>query len=392
MPLAPLDDTITLSQLTNNPYPAYREFRAKTPVLRVKALGRTLLTKAEHTKAVKDNPVLFSSDDPNTPMERAFQAKTLMRRDGEDHMRLRKAMMPAFSAKNIREVWSPLYMEVAEDYVGRLPRGETVDFFTALAGPVAARCLAHLLGIEKANDEEMQFWSQALINGAGNFGWQPGPFEISDEANSQINKCIDEAAVGFRENPNQSALSVMVNADNPIEMEHVCSNIKIAIGGGLNEPRDSLMTVVYGLLTNPEQLAAAKENSGLWMVAFEEAIRWVAPIQVSSRLVIQDTEIGGFSIPKGDTVMTSQASANHDEDAYEDGHLFNVFRKKASHQAFGNGPHFCMGTHISRRMVGEILLPLLFDRFPNLSLPDPDKVIFKGFGFRGPVVMPITLN
>ncbi len=392
LPLAPVNESITIAELTDNPYPFYRTFRADTPVLRVKALGRTLLTKAEHTKAVKDDPDRFSSDDPNTPMEKAFQAKTLMRRDGQDHMRLRKAMMPAFSAKNIKTVWGPLYQEIAEQYVGSLPRGETVDFFEALAGPVAARCLAHLLGIENASDEEMQFWSQALINGAGNFGWQAEPFTISDQANKEINACIDEAAQAFKQVPNQSALSVMVNAVDPIEIEHIRSNIKIAIGGGLNEPRDSLMTVVYGLLTNPEQLQAAKEDSTLWLTAFEEAVRWVAPIQVSSRLVMEDTEIGGYFIPKGDTVMTSQASANHDEDVYEDGHLFNIFRPKKSHQAFGNGPHFCMGTHISRRMVGEILLPLLFDRFPNLALPDPAKVIFKGFGFRGPIVMPVTLN
>ena len=144
LPLAPVNESITIAELTDNPYPFYRTFRADTPVLRVKALGRTLLTKAEHTKAVKDDPDRFSSDDPNTPMEKAFQAKTLMRRDGQDHMRLRKAMMPAFSAKNIKTVWGPLYQEIAEQYVGSLPRGETVDFFEALAGPVAARCSLHL--------------------------------------------------------------------------------------------------------------------------------------------------------------------------------------------------------------------------------------------------------
>ena len=108
--LAPLDESITLQQLDEDPYPIYQRLRNEAPVLRVKATGRTMLTKAEDTKYVKDNPELFSSDDPNTPMKRAFQAHTLMRKDGEAHMRERMAMAPAFSPKVIRNDWMPQYM------------------------------------------------------------------------------------------------------------------------------------------------------------------------------------------------------------------------------------------------------------------------------------------
>src|SRR6266436_765553 len=79
-------------------------------------------------------------------------------------------------------------------------------------------------------------------------------------------------------------------------------------GGGINEPRDALLTILYGLLTNPDQLEAVRAG-GKWRSAFEEGVRWVAPIQASSRLVMEDTEIRGCLIPRGDTVMTIQASA-----------------------------------------------------------------------------------
>ena len=82
--LAPLDETITIADLTRDPYPIYRRLRQEAPVLRVKSVGRTFLTKAADTKYVKDNPALFSSNDPNTPMKRAFLAHTLMRKDHED--------------------------------------------------------------------------------------------------------------------------------------------------------------------------------------------------------------------------------------------------------------------------------------------------------------------
>jgi hypothetical protein len=108
--------------------------------------------------------------------------------------------------------------------------------------------------------------------------------------------------------------------------------------------------------------------------------------------VLEDTEIRGHLIPKGDTVMTIQASACRDEEIFEDGESFNIFRERKPHQAFGNGPHFCQGTHIARRMLANIMLPMLFDRFPNMTLSDSEPVNFYGFGFRGPRNLPVTLN
>lgn len=389
--LAPLDETITLAELDRDPFPIYRRLRAEAPVLRVKATGRTLLTKAADTRYVKDTPEIFSSDDPNTPMKRAFQAHTLMRKDGEAHKRERMAMAPAFAPKVIMNEWAPRYVRIAEEYVARLPRGEVVDIFPALAGPYAARGLAVLLGVEEATDAEMQRWSQTLIDGAGNFGWRDDLFAASDAAHVEMNALFDSLHERHKAEPGNSALSVMLNADDPIEMSQIYANIKIAIGGGINEPRDALNTILYGLLSNPDQLAEVRRNDD-WDKAFEEGVRWVAPISVSARLVRQDTEIRGCLIPKGDTVMTVQASANRDEELYENSEEFMVYRDKVGHQSFGNGPHFCQGTHVARRAVGQIMLPMLFDRFPNMTIPVDEDVLWRGFAFHGPVQLPVLLQ
>lgn len=391
MQLAPLDEAITIAELTRDPYPIYRRLRGDTPVLRVKSVGRTLLTKAAHTKLVKDNATLFSSDDPNTPMKRAFLAHTLMRKDHDEHRAERMAMMPALMPKTIDADWAPLYTELARSYLDRLPRGEIVDLFPALAGPLAARMLAHAMGVPDASDADMQRWSQTLIDGAGNFGWHPGPFEASDRANVEMDACIRANIARVQVEPDSSAISFMCRAKNRIPESQMISNVKIAIGGGINEPRDALLTIIFGLLTNPDQLAEVRAKN-LWRAAFEEGVRWVAPIQASSRLVMEDTELGGCHIPKGDTVMTIQASANRDEDVFEDGENFNALRTDNPHQAFGNGPHHCAGAHLSRRTVGDILLPMLFERFPKMSLPDPDSVRWHGFGFRGPLKLPVLLQ
>ena len=100
MAVAPVDETLTLADLTRDPYPIYKRMRAETPIVQVPAANRIFLTKAKHTKMVKDDPELYSSDDPVTPMRRAFLAHTLMRKDGEEHRRERMAMTsPAKKAK-----------------------------------------------------------------------------------------------------------------------------------------------------------------------------------------------------------------------------------------------------------------------------------------------------
>jgi len=391
MKQAPEDTEITLAQLDDNPFPIYKRLRHEAPVVQVKNAGRTFITKAVDTRYVKDNPEIFSSNDPNTPMRRAFWAHTLMRKDGQEHLRERMAMAPSFAPKVIRDEWVPEYEKIAKEYVARLPRGEVVDLFSALSGPYAARGLAIVLGIDAATDDQMQRWSQALIDGAGNFGWKDEPFQRADRANEEMHRLFDSLRDRHRAKPNNSALSVMLNADDPIEKTQIYANMKIAIGGGINEPRDALNTVLFGLLSNPEQLGEVKRNAD-WDKAFEEGIRWVAPISASSRLAVEDTEIRGCFIPKGDVVMTIQASANRDEDLFDDGESFFVYRNTNPHQSFGNGPHFCQGTHIARRAVAQVMLPILFDRFPNMSLPKPSAVNWRGFGFRGPLNLPVLLN
>ena len=125
--LPPVDDVTTIAQLDVDPYPIYTRMRAETPIVRVASVKRIFVTKAAECRAVKDDPVTFSSDDPNTPMKPAFEAHTLMRKDGAEHKRERDAMMPAFGPKPIMQVWQPLYRQIAEEYLDRLPKDGIVD-------------------------------------------------------------------------------------------------------------------------------------------------------------------------------------------------------------------------------------------------------------------------
>src|SRR5450631_3084899 len=115
--LAPLDETITIAELTRDPYPIYRRLIREAPVLRVKSAGRTFLTKAADTKYVKDNAALFSSDDPNTPMKRAFLAHTMMRKEHDEQRTERRPLLPALMPKTIEADWAPRYGRLRAAYL-----------------------------------------------------------------------------------------------------------------------------------------------------------------------------------------------------------------------------------------------------------------------------------
>jgi len=100
--------------------------------------------------------------------------------------------------KTIESVWAPLYAKLAAAYLDRLRRGEVRRSLSRSRRTACRAILAHAMGVPDASDEDMQRWSQTLIDGAGNFGWTPGPFDATDIANAEMDKCIRRNAERVR--------------------------------------------------------------------------------------------------------------------------------------------------------------------------------------------------
>jgi cytochrome P450 family 104 len=102
-----------------------------------------------------------------------------------------------------------------------------------------------------------------------------------------MDKCIRANAERVRAGPDSSALPFMVNAKTPIPESQMIANVKIAIGGGINEPRDALLTILYGLLTNPDQLEAVRAGDK-WRSAWEPAPRKTRKKRAKNIIVSSD--------------------------------------------------------------------------------------------------------
>ena len=387
----PVDSQTTVQMLENDPAAVYQRLRSETPIVRIKAIGRIVFLRAEDVTRVKTDSEYFGSTDTTTPMQRAFGGHTLMRKDGCEHLRERQAMEASFAPALLCHHWKSKFEDLVNVQLQKLAGQSTIDLLPALAEPLSAGYVKLVLGIDNVIDTQLFDWALALTRGAMNGSFDPEPFRTSDRANVEMNACFDRMIERYTSEPDSSVLSVMVNQVEPIELSQMRTNLKICIGGAVIETRDAFLSTLYGLLSNPDQLRYCIEHDA-WGRASEEGLRWIAPIQASPRVVKKALIMRGVCIPKGETVMAVQASANHDEDIWHQPEQFNVHRPPIAHQSFGDGAHKCLGGLVYRLLVSEIVLPKLFAQFPHLHLDKNFDIDIRGFAFRGPTSLPVSLN
>lgn len=379
----PIYDDVTLEELRADPYPTYRALRAEAPVAWLKPARIHLVTRFDDIMRIEKDHETFPALDTRSLQIRAM-GHSLMRHDGADHARQRRALETTFAPGMAKRYWQPLFESIANELIDGFHATGRADIFADFAAPLSSRCLMHVLGLPQIDWRDLCRWSQSLMDATGNYADDPETWVRGKAAYDAIDGAIDQRVPELRKTPDPSALSSMLNAEQPLGMAEIRANAKVIVGGGLNEPRDATCSAVLGLLRNPDQLARVREDETLWRVVFEEAVRWVAPIGMYPRRVARRVNIGGAVLDTDDAIGLSVASACHDEDHFDGGARFDIFRDRRPHLAFGAGPHFCLGTWIARMQVGQIALPALFRRLSNLRL-DPDHVpSVEGWVFRGP--------
>jgi cytochrome P450 len=379
---------IRLEDLFVNPYPAYRRLRDEG-VVWVEAMDRWLVTRWEDVDAVERNTDDFTARERESLQTRVM-GRTMLRTDGDEHRRLRRAAQGPLSPRSVEDHWLPLFRGFADELIDPVAgrgAGDLMDF----AGNFAARCLGAVLGLTDASDEDLQRWSQALMDGTANYGDDAEVWERCDRAVAEIDAATDAALARVREQPDRSVISAMAHAEGdgqPLDADEIRANTKLLIGGGLNEPRDGLGVALWGLLTHRDQLALALEDPTWWPRATEEAFRWTSPLALFPREAARPIVLGGTRLEPGARVALNVAAANRDERHWDRADEFDITRPKQRHVAFGVGHHFCLGVWMARHQIGGAALPALFERLPGLRLDLDDPPVIRGWVFRGPVRLP----
>jgi len=368
-----------------DPYPALARFRKEAPIVFVPQLGSTLLCNRDDIFVSEKQIDVFSSHQPQGLMNR-LMGHNMMRKDGDAHQAERKAIFPTISPKTVKTHWTAQFKAHADRIIDALELKASVDFVQAFALPFSAECLKSITGLTSMRFEDMNAWSQGMIDGIANYTGDPAIEARCNAATSGIDAAIDDMLPVLSKKPDLSLLGVMLQAGMP--MESVRANIKLAISGGQNEPRDAIAGTVWALLTHPDQLARLTAGAVPWMQAFEEYARWISPIGMSPRRIARPWRIRDVEFETDERVFLMFGSANRDETHFDRPDAFDIDRDVGKSIAFGAGPHFCAGAWASRAMVADVALPAIFTRMNNLRLVAPPRI--GGWAFRGLLDLPVT--
>ena len=376
--MLPISFNINYSDFTNNPYPVFAELRKSAPISFVPELDAILLTKHSDIFICEKNISVFSSVQPDGLMTK-LMGQNMMRKDGEDHKAERRTIFPTVSPKTTQKVWKQKFVDHTKSILESLSDQDLIDVVNEFAKPVSAQALKSVTGLTNMTWQEMDRVSQGMIDGCANYirdsSVEKNCYDCTRSIDNHIQERMEQ---GLGSDP--SLLSVFASVNE--KFETISANIKLAISGGQNEPRDAIAGTIATLLKNRQQLKKILDGEFNWLKAFEEYARWMSPIGMSPRRIAKDFSYKDFEFSENDRVFLMFGSANRDEDIFEKPNEFRLDRDVTQSISFGAGPHFCAGAWISKTLIAEVAIPMFFEKFPKIELQS--EVEYSGWAFRGP--------
>jgi len=217
---------IDLDQFSKDPYPTLAAMRQDAPICFVPQLNANLLTRRDDIFICEKNIDVFSSDQPGGLMT-VLMGQNMMRKDGEQHLLERRQMQPSVSPRTVKTKWKQQFEADTENVLTTLSSKNTCDLVTDFAMPVSAHALRHITGLVNMTPEQLDNSSQAMIEGIANYGGNELLQQRCNLATALIDQCIDDMLTAGSALADESILSVLLQADQP--MDSIRANIKLAI-------------------------------------------------------------------------------------------------------------------------------------------------------------------
>jgi cytochrome P450 len=308
--------------------------------------------------------------------------------DEPEHGRHRALVAKAFSPKALARWEADLVGRVGGDIIDGFAGRGKADLVKEFTFPYPSRIIAGLLGLPEEDYPKFQRWSISLLS----VGINP---ERAAAATRELTDYLVPILAARRQDPRDDLTSGLAEAaidGEKLSDDEIYCFLHLLMPAGVETTYRSLGNLLFGLLSNPDQLEAVRNDRSLLPQAIEEAVRWEAPLLSITRVATRDTELGGVTIPAGSSVMPMLGAANRQEDRYPDPNDFNIFRDARTPISWGHGVHVCLGMHLARLEM-RAALNLLLDRLPNLRLdPDGGDPHIRGQVFRSPTSLPVLFD
>ncbi|MFE6503529.1 cytochrome P450 [Kitasatospora sp. NPDC057738] len=318
----------------------------------------------------------------------------LTTRYGADHTRLRRLTAGAFTPRRVEAMRAEVEKAVDEllDELDRCEPGEVLDLKARFARPMPARVICDLFGVP-AEDR-----AQMLRGGEANIDTTLTPEESAANV-EQWHREMQEFVEAKRRSPGDDLTSDLVQAQEEdgsrLNDSELVGTLHLLLATGTEPVMNLLANATRALLAHPDQLALLRSGAVSWSDVIEETLRVEAPVaHLPFRFAVEDIEIGGVVIAKGDPVLINFAAVGRDRTVHGDSaDAFDAARPDKEHLSFGHGVYRCIGMPLAR-MEAEIALAALFRRFPDIELAVPDKDLAPQVTFimNGVETLPVRLT
>jgi cytochrome P450 len=384
------------AQLAADPYRVYDRLREAGPVHRITGtdgLPAWLVTRYDDVRRALADPRL--SLDKSHALHGEYRGMSLppaldanlLNMDPPDHTRIRRLVSQAFVPRRVEQL-RPLVERTAHHLLDAVAADGHTDLVTAYAAPLPITVICDLLGVAPGDRVDFRAWTNALVT--------PDPADPA-AAKAAIGDMIAYLArliAAKRTAPADDLLSAMIAARDDgdrLSEDELMSLAFLILFAGYENTVHLIGNAVLALLTHPDQLAALRADPAAMPAAVEELARYDGPAPLAiRRFPRQDVTIGGVTIPAGETVLLSLASAHRDPARYPDPARVDPRRDAAGHLALGHGIHYCLGAPLARAET-EIALRVLIDRFPALALDaEPAQLRWRpSMRVRGLISLPV---
>lgn len=371
-----------------DPYRYFKKLRAMTPICRVKPHGFWAVWRHHDVTHVLKNPDLFSSsgigdDTATTGPQLLLGTRGLLAKDRPDHTRLRKRLGRAFSG-DIMQSLAPHITTSVDFLIDEMRQKVSIDFVRDFSAQLPIMTICHLLGFDPSRRADIKRWSDTLLT------WRAPPQseEKMQSVKEQMISLYDFIVAALQRKkvePRNDIISALLAADNgedELSFEDVISFVRMLLVAGTDTTTHLLSNTILAFINHPEIYAAIKTNPDLIPQLVEESLRFDSPVQCVMRRVADDTSIADVTLRKDELILAFVASANHDENVYEQPHQFVIERTPQHHLTFGTGIHFCMGSQIARLQV-RIALRQLSQHFSVWRRDESALEYFNSIFFRG---------
>ncbi len=369
---------IDVLKFKKNPYPDLQEMRVVNPICFVPQVNATMICDRDSIYECEKNVAVFSSVQPLGLMT-ILMGQNMMRKDGKAHAEERKTIFKTISPKTSRDYWKEKFETIADTIIKKIKGLKSGDLLTLYAKELSAECLKLVTGLTNMTADEMDRVSQGMIDGCSNYTGDSAIETYCNNCTQSIDAHINEIVGKINSSSGFSMISTMLEGN--LSADQISANIKLAISGGQNEPRDAIAGCIWAAL-NFELKERLLEMRN-WDQLFNEYCRWMSPIGMSPREIAKDYSYKNITFKKGDRVFLMFSSANRDEKVFTNADEFALERDCSKSIHFGAGPHYCAGASIATTMISLVALPKLFMELPKLRLVDKKKHEFDGWAFRG---------